>query len=163
MKNPGLLEFDAEIKSAAAVMPNTGGGAYIEFPFDMQETFETRGRVKVKVTYDGVEYRGSLVNMGLGCHIVGITKAIYQQIGKQIGDRVHVTLQVDEEPRVLEIPADLQEALSSQPTAREFFDRLAYSHQRQYVLWITEAKQEETRRNRILKAVQMLTEQKKLR
>ncbi|MEM5774003.1 MAG: YdeI/OmpD-associated family protein [Anaerolineaceae bacterium] len=163
MKNPGLIEFDAEIKSAAAVMPNTSGGAYIEFPFDMQETFETRGRVKVKAHYDGVEYRGSLVNMGLGCHILGITKAIYKQIGKQIGDTVHVTLQVDEEPRVLEIPADFQEALSAEPAAQEFFDKLAYSHRREYVLWINEAKREETRRNRIQKAVQMLGEQKKLR
>jgi len=163
MKNPGTLEFDAVVISESGDPGDTSGGAYILFPYDMQETFGTRVRVKVKAAFDGVEYRGSLVNMGLANHVLIIVKAIRQQIGKQAGDTVHVTLAVDDEPRVLEIPDDLQAALAQNPAAQAYFGKLAYSHQREYVLWIEEAKREETRRRRIEKTIEMLQESRKLR
>lgn len=64
-------------------------------PDPSRRSFGTRGRVKVVATFDGVEYRGSLVKMGTPCHIIGITKAIRSLIGKQPGDTVSVTLKVD--------------------------------------------------------------------
>ncbi|TDW14822.1 uncharacterized protein DUF1905 [Breznakia blatticola] len=74
------------------------GGAYIEVPFDIKKEFQ-KGRLPVHATFDGVPYDGSIVNMGLKkengdiCYILGITKAIRNQIGKSIGDQVEVTLQ----------------------------------------------------------------------
>lgn len=58
--------------------------------------------------------------------------------------------------RSVEVPEDFQEALNSKPDAKAFFDELAYSHRKEYVRWITDAKREETRKNRIDKAVDML-------
>ena len=73
------------------------GGAYIEFPYDIRKEFG-KGRVKVHVTFDGVPYDGSIVNMGVKnhdgsiCYIIGMLKSIRTQLGKSEGDEVEVTV-----------------------------------------------------------------------
>lgn len=66
-------------------------GAYVEFPHDVRAVFG-KGRVKVRATFDGVPYDGSLVRMGTPGHILGLRKDIRAKIGKGPGDTVHVTL-----------------------------------------------------------------------
>ena len=66
-------------------------GAYIEIPFDVKEVFG-KGRVPVHATFDGEPYDGSLVRMGMPCHILGVRKDIRAKICKQPGDMVHVTI-----------------------------------------------------------------------
>ena len=66
-------------------------GAYIEIPFDVKAEFG-KGRVPVHATFDGVPYDGSIVRMGMPCHILGVRKDIRQKIGKQPGDIVKVTI-----------------------------------------------------------------------
>ncbi|MDT2523212.1 DUF1905 domain-containing protein [Enterococcus raffinosus] len=71
------------------------GGAYIIFPYDIREEFG-KGRVKVRAAFDGVDYQGSIVNMGVKnedgsiCYILGIRKDIRKKIEKDIGDTVSV-------------------------------------------------------------------------
>ena len=71
--------------------------AYIVFPYDVREEFN-KGRVKVHATFDGVEYQGSIVNMGVKnedgsiCYILGIRKDIRKQLNKDVGDSVAVTV-----------------------------------------------------------------------
>jgi hypothetical protein len=71
-------------------------GAYVAIPFDIKKEFG-KGRLKVKATFDGVKYDGSIVNMGIKnpdgsiCYILGIKKDIRKQINKQAGDQVKVT------------------------------------------------------------------------
>ncbi len=73
------------------------GGAYVIFPYDIRKEFG-KGRVKVHVTFDGIPYDGSIVNMGVKnedgsiCYIIGIRKDIRSQIGKHPGDNVFVTV-----------------------------------------------------------------------
>lgn len=73
------------------------GGAYIEFPYDIRKEFG-RGRVKVHVTFDGIPYDGSIVNMGVKnpdgttCYIIGMLKSIREQLQKSEGDEVEVTV-----------------------------------------------------------------------
>ena len=71
-----------------------------------------------------------------------------------------VELERDDEPREVEVPTDLAEALAADAGALATFDGLSYTHRKEYVGWIEEAKREETRRNRIEKAVVMLREGK---
>ncbi|WP_366816759.1 DUF1905 domain-containing protein [Parvimonas sp.] len=66
-------------------------GAYIEFPFDVKEEFK-KGRVFVDATFDGYEYKGSLVKMKTPCHIIGIRKDIRKAINKTFGDIIKVTI-----------------------------------------------------------------------
>lgn len=79
-------EFDAVIRKTPDM-----DGAYVEIPFDVKEVFG-KGRVPVHATFDGEPYDGQVVKMGTPCHIIGIRKDIRQKIGKQPGDRIHVTL-----------------------------------------------------------------------
>ncbi len=81
-----LYEFDAVIQKVEGI-----DGAYVEIPFDVRAEFG-RGRVPVDASFDGVEYRGSLVRMGTPCHILGLRKDIRARIGKGPGDTVHVSL-----------------------------------------------------------------------
>ncbi|MDF2905268.1 MAG: antitermination protein NusB [Herbinix sp.] len=149
-------EFEAIIKKVDGI-----NGAYVEPPFDVEEVFGAK-RVKVLATFDSVPYRGSLVRMG-GCYMLGMTQEIRRQIGKEPGDLVSVTIIKDEEERIPEAPADFMELLEKNSAALATYEKLSYSGKRDYVLWITDAKKEETRRDRIEKSVVKLTEGKKLK
>ncbi|NJN79418.1 MAG: DUF1905 domain-containing protein [Anaerolineales bacterium] len=108
-------------------------------------------------------YRGLLTRMGAPNHILIILKSIREKIGKTFGDKVKITVELDTEPRVLELPKELVKELKKDKEAKIIFDKLAYTHRREYVLWINEAKKEETRQNRIVKSIEMLKKGKKAR
>lgn len=146
--------FTAVIQSAAR------GGAFVEVPFDVEATFGSK-RPKIKAMIEGVPYRGILTRMDTDCHILGIRKEIREQVGKTFGDEVTVTVEPDMEPRVVELPADLRKELNKDEKAKDFFDKLSYTHQKEYVTWITEAKKEETRQGRIVKTMDMLKKGKR--
>ena len=139
-----------------------GGGAFVEVPFDVEATFGSK-RPKVRAIIAGVPYRGILTRMGTDCHILGIRKDIREQIGKTFGDEVTITVEPDTEPRIIEIPAELKKTFKADKEAKAFFEKLSYTHQKEYVTWIDEAKREETRQNRIAKTVEMLKEGKRSR
>ena len=144
-----------------AVIQNPGGGgAFVEVPFDVEAAFGSK-RPKVKAMIEGVPYRGILTRMGTEYHMLIILKGIREQIGKTFGDEVTITVEPDTEPRVLEIPKDLMKELKKDKEAKAFFDKLSYTHQKEYVTWVTEAKKEETRQNRIFKTVEMLKKGKR--
>jgi hypothetical protein len=144
-----------------AVIQNAGdGGAFVEVPFDVEKEYGSK-KPKVRATIEGIPYRGTLVRMGTECHLLLILKSIREQAGKTFGDDVHVILEPDTKPRVVEIPKDLMKELKSDQQAKAFFDKLSYTHQKEYVTWINEAKREETRRTRILKTIEMLKQGKR--
>lgn len=134
---------------------------YIEIPFDVESEFGSK-RVKVKVTFDGIEYRGSIVKMGLPCYMIGMTKTIRNKIGKEAGDSVFVEVQKDEEVREIELPDDFKEELDKNKDALKFYESLSYSGKRKYYQWITSAKKIETREKRIVEAISKLEENIKL-
>lgn len=144
-----------------AVIEDAGdGGAFVTIPFDVEQVFGKK-RVKVKATVEGEPYRGSLVRMGGPCHILGIRKEIREKIGKTYGDEIEVVLEEDTEPREVTVPPDLMQAFEGYPEAWAFFKQLSYTHQKEYVGWIEEAKRAETRQERIARAVEMLRQGKK--
>ena len=139
-----------------AVIQNAGGGgAFVEVPFDAEMEFGSK-RPKVKAMIEGIAYRGILTRMGSDCHILGIRKDIREQLGKSFGDALTITVEPDAEPRVVEVPVELKQALKTEKEAKARFDKLSYTHQKEYVNWINEAKREETRQNRIAKTIEML-------
>lgn len=141
-----------------AVIEDAGdGGAFVTIPFDVEAVFGKK-RVKVAALIGGEPYRGSLVRMGGECHILGIRKDIRLKIGKDVGDEIEISLEEDREPRVVTVPEDLQAALEAEPQALAAFQRLAYSHQKEYVGYIDEAKRPETRQRRVAQTVSKLKE-----
>jgi hypothetical protein len=148
-------------QSFTAVIQNAGGGgAFVEVPFDVEKNYGSK-KPKVMAMIEGVPYRGTLVRMGTECHLLLILKGIREQIGKTFGDEITITVEPDTEPRVLDVPDDLTKALESDKEARVFFDKLSYTHQKEYVTWINGAKKEETRQNRLTKTIEMLKQGKR--
>ena len=50
--------------------------------------------------------------------------------------------------------------MANNKKAKKTFDEFSYSHKKEYVEWLTEAKTEETRNNRLETAVEWLSEGK---
>jgi hypothetical protein len=143
----------------AVIESGGGGSAFVIIPFDVEKEFGQK-RVKIKATIDGEPYRGTLVRMGSPHHVLIVLKEIREKIGKTVGDEISIELEEDLDLRQVEIPADLQKALQSEPAAHAFFNRLSFTHQREYVRWITEAKREQTRQTRIQRTIEMLSKGK---
>lgn len=146
-----VYEFEAKI-----LQPEDKVGAYIEFPYNAEAEFGRKGWVRVVATFDGLEYRGSLANMGMGCHVLIITKKIREELRKQHGDILKVTIVEDFEPRVIEIPEDFNTLLLNNERAKIEFDKFSYTKRKEIVDWINDAKKEETREKRKLKTIKKL-------
>ncbi len=142
-------------KFKARIESGSGGGAYILFPYDTEKEFGTKGRVPIQATFDDVPYTGSLIKYGHPQHMIGLLKAIRDQIGKQPGDTISVELWKDEAPRIIEVPVAFAAAMKKAGLLAAF-EKLSYTHRKEYCRWITEAKKEETRTARLSKAIEML-------
>ena len=140
--------FRAELRSAG-----DSGGAGFDVPHEVAAALSDAKRPPVVVTIGDHAFRTRLAVYG-GQPMVGVSKANRAAAGVDIGDRFDVAIAVDEEPRTVEVPADLAEALAADPEAAEAFDRLSFTHRREYVNWITEARRPETRARRVAGTVE---------
>lgn len=147
-----IYEFEAVIQGGDERWPEA---ACVTLPFSVEEEFGTKGQVKVKATFEGVEYRGSIANMGAG-HILILRNDVRQAIGKVVGDTIKVTVQKDTEERIVEVPAELQALFNVNPKAEEFYNTLSYNNRKEYARWITSAKKQETKDRRLEKSIEML-------
>ena len=157
------MTTSSKITFSAPIIQVEGMNApYVEFPFNVEELFGTRGQVKVKALFDKqVEYRGSLANMGRNCHTLGLTQEIRSKLGKTFGNLVEVELERDMEVREVIIPHDVQVLLNENPEGKAYFEKLSYTHRKEYINWITSAKKEETRINRLVAFIEKLRQKKK--
>jgi uncharacterized protein YdeI (YjbR/CyaY-like superfamily) len=83
--------------------------------------------------------------------------------GLAAGDEIDVDIEPDTAPREVEVPADLGEALAADDAARATFDGLSYSHRKEWVRWVEEAKKADTRAARLAKTVESLRAGKRTR
>ena len=143
-----MERFEATIEEAAR------GGAFVPVPVSVVEALGGKGRIPVRATFDGIAYQGSVVSMG-GQKMIGLLKAIRDELGKGPGDVVAVTLEVDREERTVAVPDDLRAALDAAGLS-ERFDSLSFSHRRETVESITEAKKPDTRARRISQTLDRL-------
>lgn len=127
---------------------------YIAVPFDVEKTFGKK-RLKIKVWYDKVLYRGLLTKYNGEYNLI-INKEIRAQLGKDAGDTINVKIEEDTEERTIEIPKIMEDFFKKEKQLKTVFDKLAYTHKKEYALWITSAKREETLQNRLLKFKEML-------
>ena len=129
----------------------------VDVPTEVVGALGGKGRIPVTATFDGVPYRGSIVRMGGGA-VLGVRKAIMAEAGVTVGDSITVVVRNDEGPREVEVPDDLAEALARNGAARAAFEGLSFSHKREYVRSITEAKRPETRARRIGLTIEQLVD-----
>ena len=123
----------------------------IVIPPEVIEALGGGKRPKIVVTVNGFTYRSTAGVMG-GRTMVGVTAEQRAKSGLKAGDPIDVTLELDTAPREVEAPPDLLAAIDA-AGARAAWDKLAYSHRKEHVRSVEEAKSPETRQRRIDKAV----------
>jgi hypothetical protein len=129
------------------------GGGPVKIPFEVRNLFG-RARPPVLVTVNGHTYPSTVAVYG-GEYYVPLNRANAAAAGVVAGQPVDVTVQLDEQERSVVVPADLAAALD-EAGVRDNWDGLSYSHQREHVTAIEEAKRPDTRVRRIAKAVDMV-------
>lgn len=139
------------------IEPAGGGGHAAALPFDSKAVFG-RARAPVQVTIDGHRPFRTTVAIYGGRGWIGLRKAQLAEMGLRAGDRVTMRVELDVEPREVELPTELATAFAADPKAAAVFDKLSYSHRREYTQWVAEAKRPETRSNRAAKTIQQLNE-----
>jgi hypothetical protein len=152
----GPFRFKAKLEGAdgmeiAAMRP----------PFDVPAIFGTKGRVPVRGTVNGYPFRSSLCNMGNG-HFMVVNKQMREGANCRAGDMVEVVLERDREARVVEVPGYIKKEIASSKTAQATWDSLSFTHKKEWVRAIEEAKKDETRQSRIKKMMQVLKQGKRV-
>jgi hypothetical protein len=138
------------------VLQTEGPGTFVEVPFDVPALFG-RARPALRVTINGYRYRSTVAVYG-GRYYLPVNRAVREGAGVAPGDLVVVELEPDREPREVQVPEDLAAALSGDPAATDAFGRLSYTHRRELVEWVVEAKRPATRRRRVEQALARLRE-----
>jgi hypothetical protein len=135
-----------------ATLEGRGAGALVEVPLDVRALFG-QARPPVRATVNGHTFRSTVAVYG-GKYYLGLNREVRAAAAVEIGDVLTIDLERDDEERTVELPDDLEAALD--PTTRATFDGLSFTHRREYVRWVEEAKREQTRERRVAKAVEML-------
>ncbi len=134
----------------------------IEVPEDVVAALGQGSRPPVTVTVGGHSDRTTIARMG-GRFLVPLSAENRTAAGVAAGDEVDVDIEPDTAPREVAVPADLTEALARDDTARAAFDRLSYTHRKEWVRWVEEAKKADTRATRLAKTVEALRAGKRTR
>jgi ABC-type lipoprotein release transport system permease subunit len=151
-------KFKAKISRPEGV----GTWHFANVPIDVEKEFGKKGQVQVKASVNGKVFYNSLLPHGNGKHYIVLGEHIRDQAGVKVGDTIIMTIEADERARIVEPPVDLEMALAKNKVALEYFTKLANSYKKRYVEWITSARKEETRAERIVKAVEKLANGEKL-
>lgn len=126
-----------------------------EVPFDPKAVFG-KVRAPVVVEIGNHSYRSTICSMG-GMWMIPLRKSNRDAAGVSAGQKVRITLTLDEKPRTVTPPKDLVKALKAE-SLLSVFSALAYTHQREHVEAIEQAKKAETRERRIAACVKMVGE-----
>lgn len=139
-----MLEFEATLVK----LPGKMDWPVFYVPASFTDAAGSKGRINVVAAVDGGEFRVTLLPSHEGHYLV-YTKAMREHCGKSIGDTVQVSLQVDDQPREVELPPDVAAALHGSEVATGAFTSLPYYMRREEINKINSAKMPSTREKRI--------------
>jgi hypothetical protein len=116
---------------------------------------EGRKRFPVVATVNGYTWRTSVARMG-GESLLGLNRDVREAAGVAAGDNVNISIQLDAQPREVNVPDDLAVALLADPKAKAAFDAMAFTHRKEYARWVAEAKRDDTRQRRVTHALELI-------
>jgi hypothetical protein len=126
-----------------------------EVPAEIVEALGSHKRPAVRVTINAHTYRTTVAPMG-GRFLIPLNAENRTAAGVAAGDEIDVDITLDTEPRAVAVPADYAAALDADPAIRRRFDALAYTHRKEQVRAIEDAKTDATRQRRIQKFIDHL-------
>ena len=138
--------------------------SFLNLPKQASAKLPTRGMISVEGTLNGAAFRATLKPDGQGGHWLKVDRKLREAAGAETGDIVTLEIEPvapDQEPEP-KVPADLRKALAAAPTrSREVWSDITPVARRDWIHWITSAKQAETRARRIGNACDMLAKGKR--
>jgi hypothetical protein len=132
-----------------------GNNTGIEVPAEIVAALGAGKRPPVVVKVNSYEYRSTVAPMG-GKYLLPFSAERRTESGIKGGDAIDVELTLDTTPRSVEIPDDLQAALDASPAAATAWSTLSYTHRKEHVRSVLDAKKAETRTRRIAAAIAKL-------
>jgi hypothetical protein len=129
----------------------------IQVPAEVIESLAQGKRPPVSVTIGGHTFRTTIGVMG-GRFMVPLSAENRSAAGVAAGQEAEIDVVLDTAPREVSVPADFAEALAKDEAALRAFGKMSNSHKQRWVLSVTSAKAEETRKRRIAKAIETLRE-----
>jgi hypothetical protein len=154
-KTTSLIRFKAKLlRPAEAAKGNSW--TFLVLPGNASAKLPTRGRTTVAGTINGSSFRATLEPDGRKSHWLKVNKRMRAAAGAEAGDVVSLEItSVEKEPEP-QVPADLRKALAAAPKARALWSDITPVARRDWIHWITSAKQPETRARRVENACEML-------
>ena len=134
------------------------GWVVIHVPFNVAETWGTRGQMKVCVTVNGTDFRTSLFPTRSGVHFMIVNKKMQKAAGIRAGMPTNFTMRPDVEERVVASSSELARVLKQDRDLRKFFDSLNYSARNDINRWISEPKSADARTRRAEQLAERLME-----
>jgi hypothetical protein len=138
-----------------AVLEPFGPAAAVTLPFDPKEEWG-KVRAPVRGTIDGYPFTTTVARYG-GIDYLAFRREVREAASVEIGEVVAIEVELDTSERTVEVPADLASALA-EGGLRDTFDGLSYTHRKEYVEWVEDAKRQATRTNRVQRTVELLRE-----
>ena len=143
-------KFKAELNGDES---RTDASASFTLPFDTRDVWG-KAKVPVKVTINGYTWRSTVGNSG-GIQYIVVNAEARRSAGVKAGDSVTMMLEPDTEKREIEVPIPLQRALGEKLTQK--LSALSFTHKKEFIVWYSEAKKEDTRARRVQRMKQMLS------
>jgi hypothetical protein len=143
------------ITLTAELVPRGPAAAFVLDDEQVAVVGEGAKRFPARATINGVTLRTTVTKMR-GEYLFGLSRAAREQAEIEAGDTVTFTLELDTEPRTVEVPPALASALAADTEAQAAFDALAYTHRKEFARWVAEAKRDETRDKRVRTTIEML-------
>jgi len=126
----------------------------IEVPADVVTALGAGKRPPVYVAVGDYRYRSTIASMG-GVAMIPFAAEHREATGIAAGDAIEVDVTLDSDPRIVEIPDDLNSALEAAGLT-DAFRALSYSNQRAHALAVEGAKAAQTRARRVEKVIDAL-------
>ena len=147
------------VRLTATLTPRGSAAAVVLDDEQVEAVGEGARRFPVVATVNGHSWRTTVTRMR-GEFLLGLNRAVREEAGVESGDTVEVQVELDTAPREVAVPDTLAKALKEDSEARAAFDRLAYTHRKEFARWVADAKRDDTRQRRVVQAVEMLREGK---
>ena len=127
----------------------------VEVPAKIVEGLGSTKRPLVSVTINAYTYRSAIAPIG-GVYMLGISDEVRKSAHVAAGDTIDVDVELDTQPREVEVPPELAMALAKDAKAKKYFETLSYSGKYRLVAPIANGKTPQTRERNVAKAMEEL-------
>src|SRR5437667_8144044 len=130
---------------------------FLILPKNASAKLPSRGMTPIEGTINGFPFQAALEPDGQKSHWLKVDRKLREAVGAEAGDIVRLEIAPAGKETEPQVPTDLKKALAAAaPKARAVWSDITPNARRDWIQWITSAKQEETRTRRIKNACSML-------